>query len=260
LQLLNKIVKLLFFAFLIWIATRVFIFRIFQVPTASMHQTLLEGDYIFVNKLAYGARLPITPLCFPGNGKIYLDWLHLPYVRIPGFTKVKLNDVIVFNYPIEDDFPVDMRKEYIKRCIALPGDSLTIVSGVHFVNGKKQDNPETILYSYRAHSIEKDTNLFVTQKNADSFLKTKNFLSIAKNILPPSSYNPSLFPNSSVFKWNLDYFGPFYIPKKGATIPLNAKTLLLYKHVIEKYEGNTLIQKQDSILINGKAIQTPKHY
>ena len=105
-----------------------------------MEKTLLPGDLIFVNKLAYGIRTPITPLTIPlthqkmpfnEGEKSFSDRLKLPYYRFFS-AEVKRNDVVVFNYPMEDDFPVDHRSFYIKRCIALPGDTLLIKNKYFF--------------------------------------------------------------------------------------------------------------------------------
>ena len=86
-----------------------------------MHGTLYEGDRVLVNKLVYGPRLPITPLSFKDR---YVDWIQIPYLRFFGYGEVERNDVIVFNYPVYLSGPIDMQEEYIKRCIAIPGDSV----------------------------------------------------------------------------------------------------------------------------------------
>jgi len=145
----------------------------YKIPTPSMEETLLTGDYIFVSKLAYGPRLPGTPLAIPfyhnklpSGQKSYSERLEMPYKRLRGFSKVKRDDIIVFNFPegdtmvvqypgqnyyslvrqygrdyMQSEFeiithPVDKRENYIKRCIGLPGDFLAIVDGEILVNGK----------------------------------------------------------------------------------------------------------------------------
>ncbi len=183
-----------------------------------MHQTLLEGDNIYVNKLAYGARFPITPLSLP-IGNNYMDAIQIPYFRMPGYSRVNYNDVIVFNFPMDDDAPVDERKGYVKRCIALPGDTLKIKRGVVSVNGKKVKEAETI---------------------------------VSSNAIDSSIYSPAVFPHSSQIKWNSDNFGPLYVPRKGEHIVLTKNNVLLYKTVIEKHENNKLEIKNDSVFINDK--------
>src|SRR4051812_18696025 len=125
--------RIVFWSLLIALLIRTFIFQVYKVPTASMKNTLKEGDYILVDKLAYGPRIPITPLSFP-FGNIYSELLQLPYIRVPGFSSVKRNDIIVFNFPLETEVPFDLQKPYVKRCVALPGDTLQINEAKIFVN------------------------------------------------------------------------------------------------------------------------------
>ncbi len=89
----------------------------FTIPTSSMENSLLVGDYLFVSKFHYGARIPRTILQVPlthqtiwgTNIPSYLDWIYLPYMRLPGFSKIKNNDVVVFNYPMELQYPSDLK-------------------------------------------------------------------------------------------------------------------------------------------------------
>lgn len=217
---LNKAARILFCAFLIWLFIHLFLFQALHVPTASMRPTLLEGDYILVNKTAYGPRLPITPLSLPFGGlKAFVDWIQLPYLRIPGYASVEKNDVIVFNLPTEADIPVDEKKLYVKRCVALPGETLRVDSGKVFIDGALAE---------------------IKTQGSDSLLQKKEY------------YNPSFFPNNSSFKWNLDFFGPLVIPKKDERIQLTVDNICLYQSVIEKYENNQVEIKNKLILINGK--------
>lgn len=145
----------------------------FQIPTASMEGTMLEGDFLFVSKMTYGTRSPITPLQAPfthryfwgtaneqGHDgiKSFSSLIQMPYFRLPGWTTVKNDDIVVFNYPAEiepgdsfedkilankdksgfgSDVPVDLRNNYVKRCVGIHGDSLHIEKGVLYINGKK---------------------------------------------------------------------------------------------------------------------------
>ncbi|HEX8428266.1 signal peptidase I [Hymenobacter sp.] len=124
-------------------------FEAYTIPTPSMEDSLLVGDYLFVSKLHYGPRTPQTPLQIPlthqtlwGTGlKSYSDAIQLPSYRLPGFSEVKSGDVVVFNVPFESQHPADLRTNYIKRCVAVAGDVLEIKDTQVFVNGKPMVNP-----------------------------------------------------------------------------------------------------------------------
>lgn len=107
-----------------------------------METTLNIGDRVVVNKLAFGSRIPITPLSIHfGKFKKYVNWINLPYMRVCGYTKIKRNDILVFNLPSETQHPIDERKEMIKRCVGLPGDFIEIKSGKVYINTIHQNEP-----------------------------------------------------------------------------------------------------------------------
>ena len=125
----------------------------YTIPTPSMERSLLVGDFLFVSKVNYGARTPMTPIAFPFahhtmpiiGTKAYWDGIKLPYYRLPGLSDIKKGDVVVFNYPMEADSPyfrpVDKRENYIKRCQGTPGDTLRLINAQVYVNGKAMPNP-----------------------------------------------------------------------------------------------------------------------
>lgn len=134
---------------------KTFLVDAFTIPTPSMEKSMMVGDFLFVSKWNYGTRVPMTPVAFPfvhntmprGKSDSYSESLTMPYYRLPGFQKIKNNDIVVFNYPGQDQMnnearPVDKRENYIKRCIAIAGDSLWIVDGQVYVNGKAVGLPE----------------------------------------------------------------------------------------------------------------------
>ena len=138
---------------------RTFTIEAYTIPTPSMEKSLLVGDYLFVSKLSYGPRVPITPLTFPLvhhtlpiiGGKSYLEWIKTPYHRMSGLRNgneqsdigVERNDCVVFNWPAErEGRPIDKKENYIKRCVALPGDSLEISNGRLFINGEAEEEYE----------------------------------------------------------------------------------------------------------------------
>src|SRR5690554_2577450 len=159
----------------------------FTIPTSSMEKSLMVGDFLFVSKLSYGSRIPNTPIFFPfahhtmpltENVKSYSELIKLPYTRLPKLQDVKRNEAVVFNFPAGDtvvvehqnqtyyqmvrdlgrknvwrrfkviDRPVDKRENYIKRCVALPGDKIVIKEATLYVNDKVAYRPEGIQYSY----------------------------------------------------------------------------------------------------------------
>jgi len=94
---------------------RIFLFEAYSIPTSSMEKSLLVGDFLFVSKIAYGPRAPMTPIAFPfvhhtmpfsSTAKSYLEWIKLPYFRFPGLSEIKRNDAVVFNFPDGDTLSV----------------------------------------------------------------------------------------------------------------------------------------------------------
>ena len=164
----------IFFAIIAATIIRTFVLEAFTIPTASMEKTLLRGDFLFVSKVHFGSRVPKTPLAMPFmhhsipvlNTKAYLDWIELPTWRFPALQKIKNNDIVVFNYPMEDYRPLDKREHYIKRCVAIPGDSLTVSDGHVYINGVKSDLAETGQFSYMLNvSSTKNFKKFVNEQD-----------------------------------------------------------------------------------------------
>ena len=137
--------------FAIFAATLIHIFTIqpYIIPTSSLEGTLLRGDFLFVSKFHYGANVPNTPLFLPfmhntlpftKNTPSYLDWIQLGYNRLPGFQKIKNNDIVVFHWPTDDtngtrkNMPFDKKLNYVKRCLAIPGDTLELKNGELIIN------------------------------------------------------------------------------------------------------------------------------
>jgi len=122
----------------------------YVIPSGSMESSLLIGDYLFVSKVNYGARMPITPIGIPFTAhnipytdiKSYWSGLQLPYYRLPGFSDIKKGDIVVFNLPMEADSPyyrpVDRRENIIKRCQGTPGDTLSLANAQVYINNKPE--------------------------------------------------------------------------------------------------------------------------
>ncbi len=276
---------------LIILAIREFLAAPYRIPTTSMENTLLAGDFVVVSKIAYGPRLPQTigiPFThqeIPFTGiRSYIPIQILPYMRLPGLDTVKRGDIFVFLTPEDTLHPVDRRMHYIKRCVAIPGDVLEIKKGEIYINGELQPSPPTALY---LHFVFTKNNvpinpvyleqldikfhgamasggyiMFMTKEAAK---RLQNLPIIDKVIrltdepyklgLPNFRIYPShldLFPNHPNFKWNLDNYGPIKIPRKGEKIELTLENLPIYKRVITDYEGHTLEVRDSTIYIDGK--------
>lgn len=202
-----------------FILLRVFVFSSFKIPTDSMQPTIIPGDYVIVNKMAYGARL--FDLFDAIDGK------DVKIRRAPGYTNVKNNDVVVFHIPYsrsKDKIEMEMSKYFIKRCIGIPGDTLQIINGIYVINSD-------ITKHYGNISAER--MLSKTTKEA----------------LPEGVYRT--FPWDDALDWNIKDFGPLYIPAKGDRMELNRSNALLYKKIIEWEKGYSLQFERDTLWENG---------
>lgn len=162
------------FAVLAATLIRTFFIEAYTIPTPSMERSLLVGDFLFVSKVNYGPRIPMTPVSFPFahntmpllNTRSYWDGWELNYHRLPGFSDVKKGDVVVFNYPMDADSPlyrpVDKGENYIKRCQGVAGDTLSVVNAQVYVNGKAMPNPpgEQTEYTYKTTGVEVNPQIF----------------------------------------------------------------------------------------------------
>ncbi|MFY0631511.1 MAG: signal peptidase I [Flavobacteriaceae bacterium] len=184
-------------AFAIIAATMVhtYFMQPYTIPTSSLEKTLLVGDYLFVSKFHYGARIPMTTIAAPmlhdslptailtgKNTKSYLRSPQLPYMRMPGLQKIKRNDIVVFSWPTDtlvhwtnpgkgiDHKPIDKRSNYVKRCVGIPGDSLSLVDGYVYINGKLNELPDRaklqFFYTYTTKGNISENNMprFVRDK------------------------------------------------------------------------------------------------
>jgi signal peptidase I len=220
---------------------RTFFIEAYVIPTPSMERSLLVGDFLFVSKVNYGARTPITPIAFPFahhtmpliNTKAYWDGIQLPYYRLPGLSDVKKGDVVVFNYPMDADSPfyrpVDKRENFIKRCQGAPGDTLSVVDGQVFVNRKAAPTPpgSQMEYSYSTNGVdlnpqitdelnitlyEGHTYQAMTKESAD---KLKGYSNI-KSLKPILSQKGISDPNGPVYPTNpLHPVGPTNLMLNG---------------------------------------------
>lgn len=263
---------------------RTFFIEAYTIPTSSMEKSLLVGDFLFVSKVNYGARAPITPVSFPFahntmpvvGGNSYIEWPNMPYMRLPGFQKIKNNDVVVFNYPAEDGRPLDKKENYIKRCLGIAGDSLAVVNQQVFVNGVAAENPPKMQFKYFVQtdgtfdekvakrnditeggrvSDQGDFELLLTKDAKDDLLQ-QSWVKKVENTLQAKGAGASyIFPFKEEWGWNVDNFGPIYIPKAGDNIKLDTVTYFIYERAIKVYENNpTLEMKDNKVYLEGKEI------
>jgi signal peptidase I len=399
---------------------RTYVFEPFQIPTGSMEKTLLVGDFLFVNKLAYGPKVPVTPLSYPlvhntvpwVNIKSYTTLEKGSYTRLPGFGTIKQNDVVVFNYPSGDtavydprmpnglmghDYhgivineakrlflkqyelqaknegfriadsirlrnpgasynepelqryclndannrvmkanaarfiteldtwknkarkmlseekiawdnsedrlihhfglvyrPVDKRENYIKRCVAIPGDWIEIKKSVLYVNDKPAQTKEfqnlqyivgnIVLPSKSAmlekYGLEEERGDYMSRGDGSYIMNlTASEKKKLKNSYPEASFNIVLEPqytddpnykpepmdlirNLNVFPKDLYInntttdFSRIQLPKKGQTIKINQDNIAWYRRIITAYEGHQLEEKKDGIYVDGKKVTT----
>ncbi len=248
--------------------------------------------------------LPMTT-----DSKSYLEWISLSYYRFGGFGDVQRNDAVVFNYPDGDTLslkfqsnrsyysiarkfgrenvrrnprkfgriiarPVDKRENYIKRCIALPGDTLQIKDSQVYINGKKAEHPGILQYQYRVKTSGISLNprvlesldvtdkvwnvgqgevvITLTGEAAEKIKKIRGVKDVQRIVDPKGKWDKNTFPYDARFAWNRDNYGPIVIPKKEVTVALSTENIALYKRVIHAYELNDLQIKDGKIFINGE--------
>ena len=296
----------------------IFFFQAFKIPSSSMESTLYTGDHLFVSKLAYGPRVPETPLTIPFTHNVifgkesYSTLIHNKYRRLKGFGQVKRGDAVVFGFPngdtvlkkapVEDYHalvrangrelvesrlgpiivrPTDKKDHYVKRCVALPGDTLTVREGLVYINSVQQEVYPGIQLSYRVVTNGQRINSKVLEKlglnigelyydpslpgypemplTAAMLEKVKDMpgvVSAEPNIETyPSADAYGIFPFSPDYRWTRDWFGPLWIPKKGETVELDTDNLPLYERIITAYEKNDLkVNDEGMIFINGQEV------
>jgi len=265
---------------------RTFLIEAYTIPTSSMEKSMLIGDFLFVSKVAYGPRVPMTPLAVPlvhhtipgTKKKSYSERIQLPYHRMKGIKEIQRNDCVVFNWPAEKlGRPIDKKENYVKRCVGLPGDTIEFIKSKLIVNNSPQEevkgmkrqwhhtvkttgsslNPEILYkkYDITEGGYGRDKNEYIltlTDQNKEALQKMQSIKSIKRNTEETGVYADYIFPYNEGYAWNTDNYGPIIIPKKGSNVSINTNNLYLYKDVIERYEGNSIKIINDTIYINNK--------
>ncbi len=243
---------------------------------------------------------------FSQKRRSFSEAIKWPYHRLKGLRKIRRNDVVVFNFPAGDTVllenqsatyydvlrgyeasygtaegrrrlydeytvihrPVDKRENYIKRCVAIAGDTLRVVDGRVYVNGAPQEPIPGIQFSYVAQTTAPFSKqalnrlgvtefsgngsvyyLFLTEEAAAQIAEMSNVVSLRRYVYPP---NNEVFPQWSLSNWSQDNYGPIWVPKRGMTVPLTVENLPLYRRIIEVYEGHALEVDGKTIRIDGE--------
>ena len=241
----NEWLDAIIFAVIVVTFINIFFFQAFKIPSSSMEKTLYTGDHLFVSKLTYGPRVPQTPLTVPFTHNVifgkesYSTLIQNDYRRLKGLRNVRRGDIVVFGFPNGDtvlrkapseDYyslcrfygkqkvistlgpvvarPADKVDHYVKRCVAIPGDTLEIRDGLVWIDGVKQE--------------------------------TYPGMQISRNLVKVQNDYREIFPFSPDYTWTRDEFGPLWIPQKGATVDLTRENLPLYERIIRVYEHSSV--------------------
>ncbi len=306
------------FAVIVVTFINTFFFQAFKIPSSSMESSLYTGDHLFVSKLAYGPKMPQTPLTIPFTHNVafgkesYSTLIQNDYKRLKGFGNVKAGDYVVFGFPNGDtvfvkeptadyyaitrlygrDYahkmygkvkvrPSDKKDHYVKRCVAVAGDTLEIRDGQVYIDSEPQtvwpgvQNTYTVVTNgqrinkkhldqlginlsevWYDQSLPGYPSLPLTAGMLETVKKFSTVVSVTQNIdVWPADYPDSektIFPFNREYRWTRDNFGPVWVPSKGATVELTMENLPLYERIITSYEGNTLEVSDGRIFINSE--------
>lgn len=203
--------KNLLFAAIAALIIKTFLIETSRVPTGSMETTIMVGDFLFVNKFIYGSSSPRN---------IPFTDIALPYFQMPALSEPEKGDIVVFEFEGErDELKSEQIMNYVKRLIAVPGDTLEIRNKVVFVNGKEARRPSHIRYS--------------------------------ESTQPKGVPDFQIFPKGE--NWNKDNYGPLVIPKQGDVINLNVSNIEKWRTIIDREHEKRVVQVNgDKVYIDGK--------
>jgi signal peptidase I len=309
-------VEAIVFAIVAASVIHIMIFQMYVIPTPSMEKSLMVGDYLYVSKLTYGPRMPNTPISMPlvhntmpfskTGAKSYSEAITRPYKRLAGLRPIERDDVVVFNFPAGDTVlldnpnvtyydvlrdngraalqnhkiiarPVDKRDNYVKRCVALPGDSIRIVDAQLYVNGLAQKQIPGLQQVYHIVTSAPFTQraleeMDITPNAKRRFERDKYYHneSTGDYVMKLTATNvetmramsnvvdiewietgAETFPYDGRTGWTESNFGPLWIPARGATVQLTIDNLPLYERIIDVYEANDLRVDGNTLYING---------
>ena len=259
-----------------------YFFQPYIIPTGSLEKSLLIGDFLFVSKFHYGARIPTTTIAFPMvhdtlplvNSRSYLNKPQLPYLRLPRIQKIKRNDIVVFNWPADTvrrffvkeagvKKPLDKKSNYVKRCVGIAGDTLEIVGGFVHINGVKNVLPERarVLFNFKAYNSKGVSSRKLLDLGVRDFYRKFRIENISQNSY--AQLTPYLLGTQDNSQGNFIVI----TSHKGLPIELVRSLGLRVSEILEKSKDLNLTIKEaenlkkqkfiDSIIQKNQKIKTP---
>ena len=259
-----------------------YFFQPYIIPTGSLEKSLLIGDFLFVSKFHYGARIPTTTIAFPMvhdtlplvNSRSYFNKPQLPYLRLPRIQKIKRNDIVVFNWPADTvrrffvkeagvKKPLDKKSNYVKRCVGIAGDTLEIVGGFVHINGVKNVLPERarVLFNFKAFNSKGVSSRKLLDLGIRDFYRKFRIENISQNSY--AQLTPYLLGTQDNSQGNFIVI----TSHKGLPIELVRSLGLRVSEILEKSKDLNLTIKEaenlkkqnfiDSIIQKNQKIKTP---
>ncbi len=208
----REFIDALIYAGVVAFIIKILLFEAFRIPTGSMEKTLLVGDFLLVTKFTYGATSPRN---------IPFTDIRIPYFKLPGFKDPKKGDIIVFDFPGDrDELESKEVVNYIKRCVATPGDTVQVKDKKLFVNGQIFPNPPNSMF--------------------DNVKRPQNFV------------NPRMFPKGA--NWNEDWYGPIRVPKKGDKIKIDSSNYDGWKMFVMKEGHSIKMTSERKVFVDDKEL------
>ncbi|MDZ7694656.1 MAG: signal peptidase I [Balneolaceae bacterium] len=266
----------LLFAAVAALIIRTFFFEAYRIPTPSMEETLLTGDFLVVSKISYGPRTPMV-IGVPFTN-IYLPGVNLPWTRLPGYTEIERNDIVVFNYPI-DISPISVKTNYIKRSVGIPGDTLSIRDKMLYINGDLSQQYAGVQKNYVVQVQERvrlspakvanigatlvgsqgqnSYRVNMTTNEAETIRRWPEVQDVNLHVLPEdfNEYSRRDFSFSAGFM-NHDHLPQIVIPFEGQEVTVNRDNWHIYENIITRYERNNAEWRGNELYINGELDST----
>lgn len=272
---LREWVDAIVFAFIAAALLRAFLFGSYKIPTPSMEKTLMTGDLLIVSNVTYGPRTPMA-ICVPFVQGWCVPGIKLPSTRLPGFRDIERNDIFVFNVPWEVK-PVSQKTNYIKRAVAIAGDTISIEDKTLYVNGEPEEKHEGLQKHYvlrmsdrvrlSSAKMESVGGELIGYNNQDTYIVNMSdevaetvqgwaeldtmYLNVSDEGAVDRNYVQSQGDFSKAFN-NSDHMPEIVVPFEGQEIEITNDNWFIYKDIIERYERNELRREGGTIFINGE--------